>query len=138
MKLSISEILEKASQFGNVEQKAVFLQQHDSQALRVMLKLPFDKDLKWALPEGRPPFTPYPGVDAHGRLYSEIRRLYLFMDGGPNNLPKAQREQMFINLLESLDPKDAELLVAAKDKAMPYPEITKEVVSKAFPGLVNG
>jgi hypothetical protein len=42
---------------------------------------------------------------------------------------------MFIDVLQSITPQDAELLVAIKDKKLPYPGLTAETVLKAFPGL---
>jgi hypothetical protein len=38
--------------------------------------------------------------------------------------------------LESVARKDAELLIAVKDKKFPYKGITKEIVKEAFPGLI--
>jgi hypothetical protein len=43
---------------------------------------------------------------------------------------------LFINMLESLHPKDAELIIAAKDKKLPK-GITKKVVNLAFPRLIE-
>jgi hypothetical protein len=39
-------------------------------------------------------------------------------------------------MLERLDPKDAKLLLAIKDKHIPYPGITEDVIKEAFPGLL--
>ena len=70
-------------------------------------------------------------------LYSVVRKLYLFIEGGNPNLTKMKREQLFINLLESIDKDDAELLVSIKDKKMPYKLITRKFVEKVYPGLIN-
>jgi hypothetical protein len=42
---------------------------------------------------------------------------------------------MFIGLLETVTPDDADLLLAMKEKISPYPGLTKEVVVAAFPEL---
>jgi hypothetical protein len=47
-----------------------------------------------------------------------------------------RREGLFLNLLESLNPEEAELLIAAKDKKMKYKGITKKLVNDAFPNLI--
>jgi hypothetical protein len=47
-----------------------------------------------------------------------------------------KREGLFLNLLETLNPEEADLLVAAKDKSMKYKGITKRLVNDAFPNLI--
>jgi len=47
-----------------------------------------------------------------------------------------KREGLFLNLLESLNPEEADLLVAAKDKNMKYKGITKKMVNETFPNLI--
>jgi hypothetical protein len=66
----------------------------------------------------------------------EARRLYLFLEGGNPDIKKVKREQMFIGLLESIHPQDAELLCMIKDKKLPE-NITKEIINSAFPGLIE-
>jgi hypothetical protein len=82
------------------------------------------------------PYKPCEFLDQEGRLYAELRRLYLFIEGGNPSLTKVKREYLFIQLLESIDKQDAELLVAVKDKKLPYKGLTASVVKKAFPGLL--
>jgi hypothetical protein len=40
-------------------------------------------------------------------------------------------------MLESVHPKDALILLAMKEKKLPYKGITKALIQKAFPGLVD-
>jgi hypothetical protein len=70
-------------------------------------------------------------------LYQEQRRLYLFIAGGHPDLSQLRRETLFIQVLESIPPEEAELLLAVKDKKLPYKGITKEIVQEAFPGLLS-
>jgi hypothetical protein len=71
------------------------------------------------------------------RLFAEIRRLYLFLKGGNPNLTKLRRETLFIELLESVHPSDAKILIAIKDKKLPYKGLTAKLVKEAFPGLIE-
>ena len=48
-----------------------------------------------------------------------------------------KRERIFIDLLESLHAKEAEVLVLAKDKKLKYKGITGKLVSDAYPGLIR-
>lgn len=135
MRLGISEILRKANDAPDDASRVAILLQHDSPTLRNMLELALDPRVKWALPEGNPPFKPNDLVDQQHRLYTEMRKMYLFLEGGNPNLNQTRREYLFIELLETLDPEDAKLVLAAKDKKIPYSNITAKVVATAFPGL---
>ena len=46
---------------------------------------------------------------------------------------------MFIRILETIDPEDANLLIICKDKdlAGKFKGLTKKLVSEAFPGLIK-
>lgn len=137
MILSVSEILEQASKAKSIEEKVTILQKNSCPALIWVLKIAFHPDIKWLLPEGRPPFKPSQFIDVHGALRREYRKLVYFVNNqGYDNMKQHKREQVFIELLETIDKSDAELLLALKDGKMPYKTITKRVASMAFPGLV--
>jgi hypothetical protein len=137
MRLGIAEILEQVSKQETKEAKIEMLRKHDSVPMRTILKSAFDPSIKWQLPKGDPPFKPCQFLDQENMLYSEVRRLYLFWEGGNPNLTTLKRESLFIGLLESLAPADAKLLCAAKDKKLPYKGITVKLVNEAYPGLIN-
>ncbi len=137
MRLSISEILAQANKIVDAEERRNFIRQHDSPALQTILKYCYDPNIVWLLPKGPAPYVPSEHVEGHGMLYSEARKLYLFIEGGNNNLTRNKREMLFINLLESIDKNDAELLVSIKDKELPYKLLTKKFIEKVYPGLIN-
>lgn len=135
MRLSISEILENASRLGSDSDKILYLRQNYNGALTTVLKYAYDPSLKFLLPETSPPYTRLATGEGHGMLYHEARKLYLFVEGGNSNLTQNKREILFVQLLESVDPKDAELLICVKNKSLPY-GITYDIVEQAFPGLI--
>ena len=47
-----------------------------------------------------------------------------------------KRESMFINLLESLNGSEAEMMVLAKDKSLKYKGITKLLCKEVWPNLI--
>jgi hypothetical protein len=137
MRLSISEILDRASNMKTKKEKIDFLRGNDNSVLRNILRYAYDPSIKFLLPEGAPPYKRSEFVDGHGMLYSESRKLYLFVEGGNPNLTPLKREMLFINFLESLDPKDADLMINVKDKKIPYKGINKALIKETFPGLIN-
>lgn len=136
MKLGISEILRMANDAQDDHARLHILRINDSPTLRNMLNLALNKNIVWQLPTGIPPYKPNDLVDQQHRLYTEMRKMYLFIEGGSPNLKQLRRETLFIELLESLDPEDAKLVLAAKDKNFPYNNITIELINTAFPGLI--
>lgn len=133
---SIAQIITDASNIADEKERISFLQSNDNTTLRQILRLGLDPEVEWDLPEGAPSYKKCSYIDIEGRLYQEMRTLYLYLKGGNPALNKVKREFLFIGLLESLDPRDAELLIAVKDKKLPK-TISKKVVSKAFPELFN-
>lgn len=136
MILGVSEILEKASQITDRAERIEFLQKNSSVPLHTVLQGAFDPKIKWLLPEGEPPYKPNDLVDQQHIFFSECRKMYLFVEGGNNDLKPLKREALFVQLLENVDPKDAKLLLAIKDKHMPYPGVTEDIIREAFPGLL--
>jgi hypothetical protein len=137
LKLSVSEILKKASELNDEASRIDWLRRNNSVALESILRGAFDQTIKWLLPEGNPPYKPNDIVDQQHRLYTESRKLYLFIEGGNPNLKQTRREALFIELLEAVDPEDAKLLLSIKDKKLPYAAITPELVNKTFPGILQ-
>ena len=136
-RIGVAEFLEKVSKLKKKEEKVAALKHNDSFVIRTILQGAFDPRVKWALPEGTPPYKVNDLVDQENVLIRECRRLVHFIEGGNPGLKQMRRETLFVELLESVAPKDAELLCAIKDKKFPYKGITVDVVKEAFPGLIK-
>ena len=135
-KLSLGQIVENASKIADVNERVAYLQQHQSQPLKELLRLGLSRNVEWDLPEGAPPYKVQQFLDQEGMLYHEARRLYLFIKGERSDLTKLKKEMLYIGLLESIHPQDAQLLIDIKDKKLPK-TISKKIVDAVFPGLVD-
>jgi hypothetical protein len=135
MKLGLGEILEKASQQKTRKDRAAVLQQHNSKALQDLIQYALHPAIVWDLPEGNPPYKPCPYLDQEGMLFKELRRLYLFVNNNGDRLKRTKLENLFIEILESIAPKDAELLLLVKERKLPK-GLTPSVIEEAFPGLI--
>jgi len=134
----IDTIFKDLEKISSRKEKVNFLKSHRPNKLMLqLLKYAFDPAIKFDLPEGAPPFKENDilAEDDSG-LYGEQRRLYLFIEGGNPNLKPIKREMLFIEVLESINPKEAKVLLAVKDKKLPYKGLTKKLVEEAFPGLL--
>jgi len=130
MKKGIGEIIKEVKEAKSVGEKIRILQREDNRELRGLLELTYDNRLTWALPEGNPPYKPLDkSFDNQGMLYSEMRRMYIFLEG-KSNVNQARREQLFIEILEQLDPDDAAVLIEAKDRKIKG--VSKNVIKQAY------
>ena len=77
-----SEILTRLGKIKSKKDKVTFLKQHNTDALRMIIKSSFDPNVKWALPYGEVPFIPNdaPEGTEHNVLSYEARKLYHFID----------------------------------------------------------
>lgn len=134
MRLSISEIVNKACKLETDQQKVEWLRSKDHASLRIVLKYMYDTDnIVFAIPDTAPPWKKNDYIGVEGMLYNEARRLRIFVKGGGyDQLNKVKREHLFISLLEDVDNGDAELL-CKMIKQQPLDGLPKSVVVAAFP-----
>ena len=140
MQLLLHEVLQKVSNAKTKAQKIKLLQTHNTPALRQILIANFDESIISMLPEGEVPFkaNDAPEDTEHTKLVHEYRKLYLFFKGGAT-ISQNRRETLFIQLLEGLHQKEAEVLILMKDRKLGKRwKITKQCVEEAFPQIQWG
>jgi hypothetical protein len=126
MRKYIVDILEEV----NKEPDALAKYREDA-ALKFLFQYAFIPEQKFDLPEGDPPFKPDPGPIGMTptNFTQEVRKLYIFTKA--RELPRLRREQLFIQLLESVHPSEAKLLLAVKDQKLNklYKNVTAKLAS---------
>jgi len=160
----VFEILELASKQRSNAKKVEVLKTYEHDSLKTIFVWNFDESVISLLPEGDVPYadaneqTVYSGtlseniskeidggqsatgqdLDGRGRtsLRREYQNLYNYVQGGNGGLSTIRREMMFINLLQGLHPKEAEVLILTKDKRLSDKyKITLENVKEAYPDI---
>ena len=137
--LQVYEILEKVTKEKARKDKISTLQKYkDVMALRDVLQGTFDDRIQWNLPTGPVPYTPHREDTVPATLRKEHLKFKFFVKGlrESNKLPAVKREKMFIDICESVHPRDAEVLVAMINKQPPMKGITEKLVKEAFPDLL--
>jgi hypothetical protein len=135
-KLPISKIIAEAAKLKKNDDKVEFLRKHECEPLKTILQWTLDPRVNWVLPTGEPPYKECDAPDIDNQLYSEARRLYLFVEHAAPEMKAWRREALFIEILESVHPEDAKLLISAKEKKLPVKGLTVQIINTAFPGLI--
>jgi hypothetical protein len=133
----MNEIATKVNNAKDKPRKLKVLKDHDSVALRQVLKGAFDPKIEWLLPKGDD--IPFNKNDApigteHTMLQQEAKRLYLFTKGGDNTISQNKRETLFIQMLEGLSGDEADFLITVVNKKVnnKYKGFTANLVKEAF------
>ena len=132
----LHEVLKKVHNAKTKEKKIEILREHNSDALRIIIKGSFDPNIEWIVPEGDVPYTKNEAPDGteHTILLQESKKLWRFIKGADNQTPQWKKENMFVQMLEGLSQGEAEVVVAAKDKKLHqvYKGLSAAVVKEAF------
>ena len=135
----ISEVLAEAGKIVQREERIKFLRLNKSPGLTDILRINYDDDIISVLPLGAPSYKQDDAPKGYeytilNKAYTQFK--YFFKGPVADGMKPLKREGLFLNLLESLNPEEAELLISAKDKKMKAKGITKRLVNDAFPGLL--
>ena len=117
-------------------QKVKYLKENRNDMVDLLLELAFSKDIRITLPEGSPEYQKTGEVELYNAtlLYANRRQIEMFINDNTAQIPELKREQLFIDLLENLDPAESQLLIEVKDKKLEsYPGITKKFIEKVYP-----
>ena len=117
-------------------QKVKYLKENRNDMVDLLLELAFSKDIRITLPEGSPEYQKTGEVELYNAtlLYANRRQIEMFINDNTAQIPELKREQLFIDLLENLDPAESQLLIEVKDKKLEsYSGITKKVIEKVYP-----
>ena len=163
----VFEVLDLASKQKTKPKRMEALKYYEHDSIKSILIWNFDESVKSLLPEGDVPYgdceqqqifsgtlsdniareaaggESATGQDLDGRNKTSLRRewtnLYNFVEGGNNNINGMRREVIFINMLQGLHPKEAELLVKVKDKKLTeLYNIPLDIVKAAYPDITWG
>ena len=139
--MQVFEILDEISSLKSDDLKIKTLKEryYDHTPLHRVLKMNFCKTIVPMLPDGIPPFNRNDVADGPNRssLWEYLRIFPVIVRSGQSvKMRPLQIEKMFIEMLEAVDPLEADIICIAKDKALNDKfDINVDVVKTAFPAL---
>lgn len=133
----VYEIIEKVAAAKKREDKISILRQyHNNWALKDILRGTYDDKIQWNLPGGKPPFDPADEQTHPSSLTQHNKKFMYFVKGlQGDQMAAVKREKIFLDIIETVHPKDAELMLGMINKKS-IKGVTKKIVEEAFPDLI--
>lgn len=138
--IRIYEILDECRLCETLDEVVNVMKKYDSPTIREVFKCAYHPYTEWYLsdiPEDYKKPDTLPGI-SRTQLYTEFRRIYLFQKGHPvaDTLSEEKRKNLLIQILEGLEPDDAQIFIDVLRKDLKIQDLTPEVINLAFPGLL--
>lgn len=137
---NIYEVFDEFEAVSSKKDKMAVIEKNLSKALVDVLTLAFHPDFQWLITE-MPHNYKIPdtllGV-SHANLSTELRKLYLFRKGDPTaeKMTPPKRNELLLQLLESLEFREAEVVIGILSKDLGVKGLTYKFVKEAFPNML--
>jgi hypothetical protein len=137
---NLYEVFDEFEEAKNKEQKLAVIENNLSKTLVEVLTYTFHPDYQWLITEMPDSYKipdTFPGI-SRCQLSTEIRKLYLFQKGNPSaeQLTAEKRIQLLLQLLESIEPREAEVVIGMLSKDLGVKGLNYKFVKEAFPNLL--
>jgi len=138
-RLELYEILNAISSETKVAAKVQLIRHYLNtySSFQDYVRCVFDERVQFLLPDSRPPFTAAEEGAVPSTWHKQHMKLTYFVKGlKADHMNVLRRESMFIGMLESVHPKDAEILIDMVAKKTPCKGLTVKRVKEAIPNLL--
>ena len=134
-------VYEVLDEFKAAEDKASVLRKYAGYyAFTTILEGAFHPNIHFSIKE----LPPYNKIDVppgmgYTNMTDAIHRIYLFVEGSNRvdpNLTKERKRQLLIQILEALEPREAEVYGNVILKDLKVPGLTYELVKEVFPQML--
>jgi hypothetical protein len=138
---NLYEVFDEFEEAKTKEQKMSVIQKNLSKTLVQVLEFTFHPEYQWLI-NGMPDnykisSDTFPGI-SRCQLSTEIRKLYLFQKGNPaaEQLTVEKRNQLLLQIIESIEPREAEVVIGVLSKDLGVKGLNYKFVKEAFPNLL--
>jgi hypothetical protein len=138
---NIYEIFDEFETAKNKKERMLVIEKNLNKTLVQVLELTYHPSFEW-LVDGMPdnykvPTDMLPGLSPQ-TLSTQLRRLYLFRKGDPTaeKLDAQKRKELLLQILESIEPREAEVIIGIFNKDLGVKGLDYKFVKEAFPNLL--
>jgi hypothetical protein len=140
MAKNLYEVFDEFAEANSKEEKLKVLHKNWTPTLVSVLQLAYHPDVKWLVkdkPKAYKKPDTLPGV-SYSSMNAELRRLYLFREGDPaaEKLTPEKREQLLLIMLESLEPREADVVIGIFKKNLGVKGLTYKFIRDNTQGVV--
>jgi len=138
---NLYEVFDEFEMASSKKEKMAVIEKNLSTTLVQVLELAFHPNHQWLITEMpddyEVPTDVLPGLSGT-QLSVELRKLYLFQKGHPNaeKLTPEKRKELLLQLLERLEPREAEVVIGILNKDLGVKGLDYKFVKEAFPNLL--
>jgi len=138
---NVYEIFDEFELAENKKERMAVIEKNLSKTLVDVLALTYHPNSQWLIKEMpdnyKIPTDMIPGLSGT-QLSTELRKLYLFQKGHPSaeQLTEQKRTQLLLQLLEALEPREAEVVLGIFQKDQGVKGLDYKFVKEAFPDLL--
>ena len=138
---NIYEIFDEFETAKTKNQKMDVIGKNLSSTLVKVLELAYHPQYQWKIKElpdnYKVPNDVLPGI-TYDSLNLQLRRLYMFREGDPTAeaLNEKRRNELLVQMLESIEPREAEVILGIFQKDLGVKGLDYKFVKEAFPNLL--
>ena len=138
---NIHEVFDEFEEAKNKKERLKVIEKNLSPTLVKVLQLAFHPQYKWKITElpdsYKIPNDVLPGLTFDG-LPAQLRRLYMFEEGNSTaeSLTPKRREELLLQMLESIEPREAEVIIGILSKDLGVKGLDYKFVKEALPQLL--
>lgn len=142
MQLKVYEVLEKVRLAQSTKDKLKILRQNSDWALKQILFGTFNHSVQFYrndTPDSYKPDIHSPVEMGYSNLNIELKKMWIFVKtGNPSDckLRDLKKDEILLQLLESLEAREAQVVINMFSKDLHIDGLTYELVNEAFPGLL--
>jgi len=134
------EVFDEFELAKNKKERMSVIERNLSKTLVQVLELAFHPQYQWLnheIPQGYQ-IKSIPAGMGYAQLSTEIRKLYMFRRGDPTaeKLTPKKREQLLVEYLQNLEPREAEVVVGIFNKDLGVRGLDYKFVKEAFPAML--
>jgi hypothetical protein len=134
------EIFDEFESAKNKKEKKEVIEKNLSSVLVKVLEYTFHPGYQWKikeLPDNYKIPDTLPGI-SFANLSTELRKIYLFQEGHPTaeSLSKQRQNELLLQLLESLEFREAEVVMGIFRKDLGVKGLTYSFVKECFPQML--
>jgi len=134
------EIFDQFEESSSKKERMDVIEKNLSHTLTEVLKLTYHPQYEWLvsdLPENYKAPDTLPGISI-SQISAQLRKLYLFQKGNPTaeKLSPQKRNELLLQILESLEFREAEVVIGIFKKDLGVKGLNYKFVKEAFPNLI--